>query len=210
MVTDSIAQRRGRAGGWDWDEETAKYLEAVDALFPRNVLDARPNSFVLTLRFLPGSRSESQIVISKMADGGYAVSQYTLPKGSKTAYWQLMAMHSASKEKDATELAKQIKVNVRNVNIPSPIISRQVEEISELTLFPFDELDLDFARLDATQYQFWLERAGEPVGFYAFLRGDVYGEKSKQHPLVRWMNQTRDLIEKYVNSDQVPQTLRRE
>jgi hypothetical protein len=186
----------------DLHPEVAKYLQVADVLFPRKLLEEGPSHFTLTLRFLPSFGTESQIVLSKTPSGGYTVTRYSLPNGSKTAWHQMEEITSESKIEDSVEIAKRIKVEVRNVDVPSSLLSPQVDRISKLTLFPFKELDLDFARMDATEYQFWLQRIRTPVGFHVSLEGEVYGEGRKPHPLVRWMNEIKALVEKYAGTEQ--------
>jgi hypothetical protein len=184
------------------DAGLARYFRVADVLFPRKLFEGQPYDFILTLRFLPGSHPESQIVISKTPRGGYTVTQYSLPKGSKTAYQQWVEISSESKIEDAVEITRRIKVDVRNVEVPSTFLSPQIERMAKLTLFPFEELDLGFARVDATEYQFWLQRVGDPTGFHICFKGDSYGQGNARHSLVSWMNETKALVEKYVQLEQ--------
>jgi hypothetical protein len=179
----------------------ARYFQLADLVFPRKVLEETPSEFVLTLRVLPAFEGDSQIVISKKLRGGYTVTYYSLPRGSKSVGWQLTEITVESKIEDPVEIAKRIKVDVRDVDVPWSLISGQMDRIAKLQLSPLEELDTGFVTVDATTYQFWLQRVGDPVGFYVCLKGDVYGQKHKAHPLVRWMNEMKALVEKYARPE---------
>lgn len=180
----------------------AKYFQLVDLVFPRRLLQETTSEFVLALRFLPAFDRESQVVISKRLRGGYTVTYYSLPAGSKNLGEQFMQIRLESKIEDPVEIAKRIKADVRNVDVPSSLISGQIDRIAKLPLSPLEELDIGFVHPDATSYQFWLQGVGAPpVEFYVCLNGDVYGQKHKAHPLVRWMNEMKALVEKYARPE---------
>jgi len=168
----------------------AKGFQLLDAVFPRKVVGEKPAEFVLTLRFAgqPLVR-DSQIVVSKTLQGGYTVTYYSLPAGSKSLGEQAEEFVARSKIDDPMEIAKHIKVQARNVDVPPALLSRQLSRLEKLSFSPMEELDIRFVHFDAGMYQFWLQKFGDPVEFYVCLSGDAYGSKRTPHSLVRWMNE---------------------
>lgn len=173
-------------------------FQLADLVFPRKVVGEKPSDFVLTLRFAGESLvRNSQIVVSKTLQGGYIVTYYALPAGSKSIGEQAYEFMARSKIHDPMEIVKQIKVEVRNVNVPPELLLRQLNRMAKLSFSPMDELDIDFVHLHAGGYQFWLQKYSNEEEFYVCLGGDTYGSKHTPHSLVRWMNEMRKLVETY-------------
>jgi hypothetical protein len=142
------------------------YSHVIDEIFPRRLQDETPSEFLMTLRYVPSVENASQIVISKRLRGGYTVTYYSLPPGSKSIDQQFMEITEVLKIEDPIEIAKRIKVVVQNVNVPTSLVSRQLDRIATIQLSPLEELDIQFVHPDNNTYQFWLEDVGESAQFY--------------------------------------------
>ena len=175
----------------------ARYYRVVDALFSRKLLDARPSLILLTLRYLPSFEGESQIAISKNMEGEYVVTSYSLPRGSERIGEQVGQISAALGIEDPVEIAKHIKVKVRKVDVPSRVVSELVRRYDALRMSA--DLDMDPASviIDPTVYQLSFRIAGTVNEFYVSFPASDFGHDQKAHPLVRWMNEVKRVVEKY-------------
>jgi hypothetical protein len=181
---------------------SAPFIKTMDELFPHKILGERPSEFILSLRFLPAFSPESQIVISKKLQGGYTVTVYHLPRGSKNIGDQYNQIQLKAKDDiEPAEIAKQIKVLAENVDVPPSLISRQLDRLVQVQVSPLEELDVGVAHLDGTAYEFFLEPLGGPVAFHAYYESERYGNPPKEHPLDVWMEEMKALVEKYTLKD---------
>ncbi len=179
-------------------DETSPFAvedQTLDELLPRKVL-GESTGFILTLRFLPAWHDpESQIVISQKDAGGYIVTFYHLPPGSKSIYQQAFAIHAESDNLKPAEIAKQIRVLVENVEVPQTLLARQLDRLDGIKLSPLEELDSHVAHLDADGYFFHADSGFVgPVGFSAFYGGKTYGNPPQKHPLVVWMEEMKAIV----------------
>jgi len=180
----------------------AIYYRVVDRLFPRKPLGATPCLILLTLRYMPAFERESQVVISKTLDGGYAVSYYSLPSGSERIGERISRIMQELKVEDPPAIAERIKVCVRNVDVPSGVMHDLMRRYAKLRLSPDLGLDPTTIILDGTTYELWFQIVGSGDKFHISFAGDDYGHDAKAHPLVRWMNEVKRVVEKYAAAQQ--------
>ena len=172
--------------------------QTLEEVFPHRILAELPFGFILSLRFLPAwHEPESQIVISGKQEDGYTVTLYRVPTGSASAWDQISSIKSKSESRSPTEIAKQVKIVIENVNVPPSLISRQLDRLTRIQVSPIEELNLDFAVMDAPVYYFYLRRVANPTTFSALYGGERYGKSRKKHQLVVWMKEMRSLVDDY-------------
>jgi len=176
----------------------ARYQRILDIVMPRELYDRRGGEFLLTLRFEPSFDPESQIVIGKRPEG-YAVTYYSLPAGVRSISYQMDKIVAETGETDAAVIAKQINVECQKVDIPAQVVAELMSQYSNLRLSP--ELDT-LVTLDPTWYRLWFRASSSGAELF-FSYGDAhYGHDEKAHPLVRWMNEVKRVVEKYAAAQQ--------
>jgi hypothetical protein len=94
-----------------------EYNRVLDMLFSRAVPTSRGSLWTIVLRFRPGSKPESQIIIRRDVDRnlGVEVIEYTSPDGS--IYGQLNKALAGSGKGDVAEMVKAIRVARRKVPV---------------------------------------------------------------------------------------------
>jgi len=173
------------------------FQRTVNLLFPRKQLREASWKWLLGLRYWPAFEPESQIVISKRIDEGFIVTLYHLPSGSKNIGGQFTEIVSKSHSEDPSEIAKQIKVLVENVEVPSVQISRQLDRLAHVPVSPIEDLEFGVIHLDETRYEFFLWPDGGPVASYGYYDTETYGKPPRKHPRVVWMDEMKALVDRY-------------
>jgi len=176
-----------------------RYHRVLDILFPREPCLLPGGEFVLILRFVPAFDPESQIVIRKLGERDYAVRYYYLPRGSKNAGIQIADLVEQAGLDDVQELANRIRIQVEDMHLPTTVIADLMARYSQLLVSPV--LDTRVI-LDPTWYQLWFHTTSSSSDVHFSLAGPDYGHDAKAHPLVRWMNEVKRVVEKYAAAQQ--------
>lgn len=163
-----------------------RYERTLDLLFPREVDNPKKHlRSRIVLRFRPSFAPESQIVISRYADGGAEVMLFSLPaeRGSVADHINELVERDIE---DPTEIARQIKVERKRVDLDSSVIDALLQRYSDLRVAP--SLDTQIT-LDPTFYELWFETGSNR--FHLSLAGPDYSYAPKADPVIRWMNDVR-------------------
>jgi hypothetical protein len=174
-----------------------RYYQVVDFLFPRKPLNATPSLILLTLRYTPPFKKESQIVVTRDLKGAFVVTYYCLPEGRERIAERIAQITEKSSTADPREIAARIDVKAQKVNVPDGIISDLMTRYARLRM-PVDlALDPTVVILDATQYQLWYETVSGEGEIYVSFPTHNY---RKDHP-IHWMIDVKRVVEKYAATD---------
>ena len=145
------------------------------------------------LRYLSSFDPESQIIISKRPDDTYEVTRYWPVDTKRNIASQVADIVEQSGETDPVTIAKMISVRVEQIAMPSAAVEALMKEYSALRISPMVERHYV---LDGTRYDCWFSTYTNGMFHFSFVDGD---ENNSQHPLVRWMGEVRDQVEKAQN-----------
>lgn len=172
----------------------ADYDAVLDVLFPRTRFE---NSYLI-LRYLPAGKPERQIVLASKENGTLEVIYYSLPHGSERISDQWRELRTSHPHDTPEEIAKSIRVEHRIVHLNARELSKISSSLKALRV-PI-QLDTSIV-LDGSGYDFWFEAPSACNILHVSLSDDDYGDDGKAHPLVRWMNRVRGLVEAAVPTD---------
>jgi hypothetical protein len=194
--------------GFLWTQEPPKTYKVIHAATYEKVLDLvfqrgeanRDHDFVL--RFEPTNAPESQISI-KRTETKTQVVEFTSLSGN--IYRKLDNILRNGGKEDAVEMAKQIQVNKRTLNVPAALANQwwtRLPDAMAATIKLLEQRRAEAARgvgtitIDGTYYSFSYDQVGSSV----FVRVMDYEVSSREvtgeTELVRWMNGLRCDIEK--------------
>lgn len=160
-------------------------------LFPLDLLKEGSAKSVIVLRFTPSFEADKQITIIERQTGAEVTELKSL---DGNVYYKLNDILARTGREDAREMAKQIRIGKRQVNISSALITKWRDNLTSnlcTTIRPTNLSNADSVLLDGTFYTLWYSSGG------ANISCTFYGSENDSHlhpknpPLVRWMNAIR-------------------
>lgn len=180
-----------RTGESDTTDSYDTYQRVLDAVFPRssgNFLKENKD-FTLSLRFLPSFGVESQINTTKFNDGKLEVITYKLPKDSQSVSKQIDQLLESDKSISVEEMAKRVKIEKQTVK-DTKRVRELLRRYQALRFSP--QLDTALT-LDGTRFDIWYDSVSNQ-SYYSLVGGEI-GQDKTDHPLVKWMNQVRQIAQ---------------
>jgi hypothetical protein len=144
----------------------------------------------MNLRFKPAFDAESQINITEFYDGRLDIVVYTLPKGSQNISNQLNQMLQQTGQEDVVSMARGIKTMRQSIVATAKLqkMHRLLRRYAALRFTP--QLDTAIT-LDGIEFQLWFA-AVSSESYYSLVGSDS-AQNLRNHPLVRWMNEVRQV-----------------
>lgn len=166
-----------------------RYDRVCDLLFSKD--ETYPREYTIILRYAPSFSGESQIQISKVADG-YRVVHTHLPKGDPPIGEQMTTFSQRTGNYQAEGIAAQIRVNREVFVVAAKVLDAVLSDLQKLTM----SLPESTIVVDGTHYNLWFENTGGTFRMhYSFV--DVnFGSKRFLHPVGEWMNRVKELVQK--------------
>jgi len=182
-------------------DAVTRHKRVVDLVFRYEPFDHQHLGCRIVLRFLPDMAypPESQIIISERLDGSLEVMAYTLADQRKHLWAQVDNIMEQTGVENPEELAKLTRVNIEKVNISPDVLDKLLKRYSRLRFSPYLETGVQPGGavrifLHPTTYDLWLETAVSSKLHFS-LTGPDYGYDKGAHPVIRWMNQVRAVVE---------------
>lgn len=179
------------------------HYRVLDILFPWQYPTSDKADFFIVVRFQPSFAAESQITISKFKDK-VDVTEYKSLSGN--IYDELNKMLAKTCKEDAAEMAKQIRVEAKTVNISSAKVSQWHNNLltsfgTTFSIFRQRSQRLDKSRevsvvLDGTFYQLWYKNGLDKTELNFYDEETDDSRISGILPTVQWMNTVRREIQK--------------
>ncbi len=114
----------------------AKYSDALDLVFALDLKECRGARYLVTLRFLPSFRQESQIILCQQLSDEVAVFQQILP-AAEGSVWKVIASEGeAQKRRTATEVASFFHAQTKVCKIDPALARQWMQELLPLPLAP--------------------------------------------------------------------------
>jgi hypothetical protein len=176
---------------------TKALYNSISAIkFPKPSPPLHGYLFMATLHYFPSIGTESQINLVQNNDGRFDVVQYSLPPGTMSIDGQLTALYLDDKldpNQDPAELAKRFRVDVRNVSIPSEVLTGLFNQLYNLR-FPSIILKPSKTSIvsDGPRYDLWYSTTlGEVQFSYSY---SDYG-KGDARALADWMDRVKKAVD---------------
>ncbi len=176
------------------------YEQVLDLLFPRDKLEEAKIRYAFVLRYEPSFDAESQIMIIYRADNVEAI-EYKSADGNINT--KLNEIFRRTGTENAVEMAKQIRITKRVININSAAIRRLRDSFfkrlcqsleGEIKFFDRTR-DVINITADGTKYRLWYMGLG--TIFYEFFgTGADRPTSTDESPLMEWMKDVRRKITK--------------
>jgi hypothetical protein len=183
-------------------EEKAAFLDLydpiLDILFPAPSDSPLDCSVVASLRFIPTADPESQInVCIRRSDGQDRAVEYSIPPGSTPIMWRLSDLYRNNKldSYDPTKLAKQFKVEIRNINYPDKTLRDLFDQLERLHFPALRRAEPGVVRVaEGSEHTLWYKTDLCEVRFkYVYVPGRNEGDFGQ--PLAEWMDRVKKAVD---------------
>lgn len=183
------------------------YNQVLDLLFPCEVLTGS-FGYAFVLRYEPSFNAESQITILNRA-GKIQIVEYTSLDGN--IYQKINDIYQRTGQNKAEELAKQIQVQKRVVNISPSEIKRLRESFynSSHRVIEYEKnligenIKVVTLTDDGARYRLWYRGTG--IIYYDLSGSDINSSSLiNEHPMIKWMKNVRYMINRVARVDVNP------